>query len=186
MEMPTREEILAFVHRKSDVAKVLSLHPEPATRCLRHLDRARVRGVKFGIAQALRTWSEQAAIWAQGRNSSGAVVDRRKVVTWAPPGWSFHEYALAYDAVLLRPKPNAQGFYEVEWSSLADMDADGIRDYLEIGLAGEDVGMEWGGRWRRGKTDEPHFEFTPDLPIEVAVSRFPNRVVPDDYFERRT
>jgi hypothetical protein len=184
VQKPTLQEVLAVVHRKSDAAKVLSLHPEAGRRGLRHVALVAGRGVKFGFAQAFRTKAGQAAIWAIGRNETGAVVDRRKVVTWAAPGWSFHEYALAYDAVLLRPKPNAKGFYEVEWSSLADMDADGIRDYLEIGLAGEEVGMEWGGRWRRGKTDEPHFEFTPDLPIEVAVSRFPNRVVPDDYFEK--
>lgn len=180
--MPTVDEIREFAWRKSDVAKILTLHPEPATRCLRHLDLARTAKVKFGIASAFRSGADQDALFAIGRDANGAVIDRKKIVTRARAGWSFHQYRLAYDVVLLRPNP-VKDFYEVEWSNVADLDGDGVRDYVEIGLAGEAAGMEWGGRWQSGFVDVPHFEFTPKLPIEVAVGRFPGFKVPDDYFQ---
>ena len=180
---PTLREISEVVNRKSDVPKVEGLHPETAWRCLSHVREALAAGVLFGIAQGVRSAAQQAVEYAKGRDAQGAVVDRRKVVTWARPGYSFHQYGLAYDVVLLRPHADAGAPYEVEWNPFADLDKDGVRDYLEIGLAGERVGLEWGGRWV-GKYDGPHFEFTPNLPIEVAVGRFPGFKVPDDYFER--
>jgi len=56
--------------------------------------------VNFGY----RSLDEQAALYAQGRDSSGQVVDPAAVVTDAPPGSSPHNYGLAVDLQPLGPK----------------------------------------------------------------------------------
>lgn len=179
--VPSREKAASIVNRNSDVIKVLSLHPSVGERCLRHISACRQRKIIIGIAQAYRGRKEQEALWFKGRDANGAIVNWREVVTHAPPGWSFHEYGLAYDIVLLRRA--ASGMDEVVWDVMADLNLDHIADYLQIGAAGEEVGMVWGGRWPRRKQDMPHFEFHPRLSIEECVSKFGTiRRVPDEYF----
>lgn len=179
--MPSREKVASIVNRGSDVVKIMSLHPSVGERCLRHIQACREKRILIGIAQAYRGRKEQEALWAKGRNDKGEVVNWREVVTHAPSGWSFHEYGLAYDVCLMRR--GASGVYEIVWDVIADLNIDGITDYLQIGEAGESCGLVWGGRWPRRKVDMPHFEFHPRLSIEDAIAKFgTSRQVPDDYF----
>lgn len=51
------------------------------------------------VVQGVRDWHDQEKLWMQGRNGSWQVVDQSKVVTNAPPGYSWHEFGLAVDLV---------------------------------------------------------------------------------------
>ena len=51
------------------------------------------------VVQGLRSWALQEKLWLQGRDGSGKVIDPGKVVTHAPPGYSWHEFGLAVDVV---------------------------------------------------------------------------------------
>jgi peptidoglycan L-alanyl-D-glutamate endopeptidase CwlK len=63
-----------------------------------------------------------------------------------------------------------------------DGDLDGIRDWQEVGVAGESVGLEWGGRWRKIR-DMPHFQLTRGLTYEAAATLIAGgRKIPEDYF----
>lgn len=101
----------------------------------------------------MRTFAEQAALYAQGRTSPG------KIVTNAPAGLSIHNYGLAFDIVLLIDK-DGNGTYETaSWDTITDFDGDGMSDWMECVKIAKKCGFEWGGDWRSFK-DLPHFEMT--------------------------
>lgn len=89
------------------------------------------------VSQGLRTMSEQAALYAQGRNG-----DPRPVVTYSPPGSSYHNYGLAIDVVVL----NADG--SIDWKF----------DYKKIIPFYPKYGMTWGGTWAGKQLDIDHYE----------------------------
>jgi peptidoglycan LD-endopeptidase CwlK len=107
-----------------------------------------------------RTRAEQAELYAQGRTKPG------KIVTWAPPGSSNHNFevdgkpaSLAFDVVPIR-------YGKLIWGQSGnglDMDpTDDDRDDLElwqlVGGFGKAAGLAWAGDWRPGKREFPHFE----------------------------
>ena len=59
-------------------------------------------GVEIQITQGLRSWNEQAALWAKGRDSEGKVINPGEVVTKAPPGHSWRSARFLFRA---RPSP---------------------------------------------------------------------------------
>lgn len=97
------------------------------------------------ITSAFRTLEEQERLYAQGRTSPGAIV------THAKPGFSWHNYGLAFDVA---PKdeqgrpfwPDDQAFWDA------------------VGAEGRSIGLRWGGDFG----DWPHFEYHPDLSITDA------------------
>jgi len=54
-------------------------------------------GFNIQVTQALRSYEEQQAFWNLGRDAQGNVVDSTKIVTKAPPGYSWHNFGLAVD-----------------------------------------------------------------------------------------
>jgi peptidoglycan L-alanyl-D-glutamate endopeptidase CwlK len=104
----------------------------------------------------------QASLFARGRNISGDVVSARDVVTYTRAGYSWHNHGLAYDVVLLTEAGT------ISWDVALDGDMDGIRDWQELGLAGESVGLTWGGRWAKLR-DYAHFEYHPNFTISEAL-----------------
>ncbi|NWG72753.1 MAG: M15 family metallopeptidase [Parvularculaceae bacterium] len=95
------------------------------------------------VTQGLRTDEEQAALWAKGRTAPGPKV------TNAKPGHSYHNYGLAFDiAVVKNGRPT--------WDDKVSVDGDETPDYVEVGEIGEQLGLEWGGRWKF--RDLPHFQ----------------------------
>ena len=105
------------------------------------LQRAMNMGIPLVVTQAYRDPAEQARLYAQGRTTPGPIV------TKAPPGWSWHEYRLAFDVAVLDQAtgratwPNDNALWE------------------QIGAAGKAAGLEWGGDWT-GIVDRPHFQLT--------------------------
>jgi peptidoglycan LD-endopeptidase CwlK len=99
------------------------------------------------LSQTLRTFAEQAALYAQGRTKPG------DVVTWANAGYSYHNYGLAFDIVLIIDGK------EASWDRTKDYDGDGVADWTEFVKLAKSRGWAWGGDWTK-KKDYPHFEKT--------------------------
>ena len=97
------------------------------------------------VTQGLRTWNEQAKLYAQGRSTPG------KIVTNAEPGHSWHQFGLAVDLVPFDQanKPDWNTAHPV-WKRL-----------IEVGTS---LGLEAGAQWR-SFPDYPHFQLTGKLPV---------------------
>lgn len=124
--------------------------------------RAQVR-----IVQGLRTFEEQAALYAQGRTKPGAIVTNAKA------GTSFHNYGLGFDfALLLDGK-------EISWSTTTDFDQDKIADWMEVVKVFERRGFTWGGRFKSIK-DYPHFEKTHGNTWQILFAKVNARKIDKD------
>lgn len=115
--------------------RVEDLRPEVQEMALQFLQECARRGLLLRITSTLRTFDEQRSLYAQGRTAPGPVV------TAAPPGYSYHNFGLAFDVCQIGhdPFPESEGF----WDRLGDI--------------GESLGLAWGGRWKH--PDRPHFEW---------------------------
>lgn len=93
-------------------------------------------GIALRVTQALRTIGEQDALYAQGRTTPG------KKVTNARGGYSFHNFGLALDVVIIR---DGKAIWEILPKKVVDI--------------AKQEGFAWGGDWKSFK-DYPHFEMT--------------------------
>lgn len=141
----------------SHAERLETLAPVFAERCRQVEARAQAAGVRVRWSQTLRSLDDQRKLYALGRDQYWNIIEPAKVVTHARPGWSWHEFGCAADFAILK------GETAVEWSPVADLDLDGLVDWLEVGRIAEEVGLDWGGRW--GKPDLPHLEYHPGLTI---------------------
>lgn len=97
----------------------------------------------FRVTQGLRTWSDQDALYQQGRTTPG------KIVTNAPAGLSWHNFGLAVDLVPLDPLPDWDISHPI-WRRLI--------------AAGESLGLYSGDEFTHFK-DEPHMQLTGRFPV---------------------
>lgn len=110
-------------------------------------------GVTFEVLSGLRSYAQQAALFAQGRTKPGTVV------TNARPGSSWHNYGLAIDLGLFR-----HGVYlDEKIPSLAN------QVYADLGALAKAMNIEWAGYWTTF-TETPHFQYRPGLP-SIAAAR---------------
>lgn len=115
------------------------------------------------FAYVIRTLAEQEALYAQGRTKPG------KIVTNAKPGWSYHNYGLAVDIVMIHDK-DGNGTYETaSWDQTIDVDGDGQSDWQEVVNIFKAHGWAWGGDWKF--KDAPHFEKTFGIPVAQLYDR---------------
>lgn len=112
---------------------------------------------KVRIAQGLRTFAEQDALYAQ-----------RPKVTNAKGGQSIHNYGLAIDIVLII---NGK---EASWDTKKDWDKDQQSDWMEVVQVFKKQGFSWGGDWRTFK-DMPHFEDTKGLTLNQIQTKYKNK-----------
>lgn len=117
---------------------------------------------KVRITHTLRTFEEQAELYAQGRTKPG------KKVTNAKAGDSFHNYGLAVDIVLIINGVSAS------WDTKKDFDRDQQSDWMEVVKVFKDAGWVWGGDWRSFK-DMPHFEKTFGNSISTLKRKYANK-----------
>jgi peptidoglycan LD-endopeptidase CwlK len=96
-------------------------------------------GIQIKILSGLRTYAEQDALYAQGRNG-----DTRKKVTNARGGHSNHNFGIAFDVGVFEGSK-----YLTESAK-----------YKAVGALGQQLGLEWGGNWKT-IVDEPHFQLRP-------------------------
>lgn len=89
------------------------------------------------LVQSFRSAADQAALYAQGRTAPG------KIVTYAKPGSSYHEWGLAFDVAI------ADAHGQPSWPNDVSL-------WTQIGKLGEELGLTWGGRFP--SPDYGHFE----------------------------
>ena len=102
------------------------------------LKRTKAAGLNVLITEVYRTSAYQDQLYSQGRTKPG------KIVTNLRGGQSIHEYRCAFDICR-----NVKG---KEYD-----DSDNF--FLKCGIVWEEMGGEWGGRWK-SFPDKPHFQFT--------------------------
>jgi len=139
------------------------------------MSKALVGKATVRYAYVMRTFAEQAALYAQGRTAPG------KIVTNAPAGLSIHNYGLAFDIVLLIDT-DGNGTYETaSWDTMTDFDGDGISDWMECVKIAKNYKFNWGGDFQSFK-DMPHFEFLSGYkPSQLLALKTSGKVDKDGY-----
>ncbi len=114
--------------------RINTLHPAIRERAKGFINKAERQGIKLRVTDAMRTFEEQDALYAQGRTKPG------DIVTNARAGESFHNYGLAIDVVQM---VNGKPIYE-------------NKNWERIAVIGKSYGFFWGGDFNSIK-DRPHF-----------------------------
>lgn len=154
---PTTSEAKASEEWQADPRSernIATLEPVTAKLAREHLRRLAALGLTFKITSARRTWAEQTALYAKGRTAPGPKV------TNARAGYSWHNFGTAYDLTLFSGKNPV-------WDS---------KHYDTAGKIGEELGLEWGGRWTR-LVDRPHFQRQLGLTLAQARAKYPGGMV---------
>lgn len=126
---------------------IATLLPEVGALARELLASAKMHEIELCVTQAYRSSAEQAALYAKGRTAPG------RIVTRAPPGYSWHEFRRAFDvAVVVGGKPT--------WPNDTAL-------WATIGGLGKTLGLAWGGDFRT-IIDRPHFEFHPGMTLTDA------------------
>jgi peptidoglycan LD-endopeptidase CwlK len=144
-----RKEIMEAWDDYVTNTRIEKLHPAIRSKVREFINEAARRGIFLRITSGLRTFGEQAELYAQGRTKPG------KIVTNARPGSSFHNYALAFDVVEMK---DGKGLWEnPNWDA--------------IGQLGKSLGFEWGGDWTSFK-DLPHFQYPPKTSVSSLLAHY--------------
>jgi peptidoglycan L-alanyl-D-glutamate endopeptidase CwlK len=122
----------------------------------RFSNRMREAMIEYIVTCTKRFEAEQIELYKKGREYRDGIwvtVDPKKCVTWTLK--SKHIEGKAFDiCILVNGKPL--------WNADLDVDKDGVAEYTEAGIIGEQCGLKWGGRFKdhHGKPnpDAPHFE----------------------------
>ena len=127
---------------------LLGLQPGFRKKAIELLKQARKQGIELRLITGVRGCDEQNSLYAQGRTVLGSIV------TNARCGMSAHQYGIAADFVEFKDgKP--------QWNS---------PNWETIGRIGENLGLEWGGRWKF--IDKPHFQFLQGKSISSRYQQF--------------
>lgn len=129
------------------LARIDLLHPKLREEVRKIYSEILQSNLRIRITDTLRSFDEQARLYAQGRTAPG------KIVTKARPGQSYHNYGLAVDFALLLPGGN-----KVSWDMDLDLNNNHKADWLEVVAIFKHYGWTWGGDW--SFKDYPHFEKT--------------------------
>lgn len=121
------------------------------------------------FTHTLRTFKEQADLFAQGRTSPG------RIVTQARPGLSFHNYGLALDIALVVDTNGDGNFETASWDVKTDFDGDKKADWQEVVTIFKQFGWTWGGDWKFN--DAPHFEKPMGYSVRQLLDLYNNKKV---------
>lgn len=124
---------------------IAALHPKLQIIHKEFIRRCTQKGIKILTYQTRRSLQEQADLYAKGRTVPG------KKITNAKPGFSWHNFDLAWDCVEIKAG-------KCLWTN---------PNWKIIGEIGMDLGLIWGGNFK-SITDKPHFEYHPGLTLEKA------------------
>lgn len=114
------------------IADLQALHPYFRDKVVELIQVCKSIGIELAIVESYRTHAKQAEYYAMG-----------KKYTSTPGGKSRHQYGLAVDVVPIVDSVAV-------WNN--------PRLWRKIGMAGERLGLRWGGRWRV-LYDPGHFEW---------------------------
>lgn len=125
------------------IADLKSLHPFFREKINELIKICKSQGIELAIVESFRTHAKQAEYFGMGRE-----------YTRSKGGKSKHQYGLAVDVVPIIDSAAV-------WDNTAL--------WKKIGLAGEKLGLHWGGRWR-SPYDPAHFEWTGGLTTRQLAS----------------
>jgi len=117
-------------------ANIATLIPAAQAKAREWLLKCLEAGINVKIICGTRTYQEQAVLYAKGRTTKGPKV------TNARPGYSWHNFGVAWDFVVFDAKGQPQ------WESPL---------MAKCGRIAESLGLEWGGGWK-GFQDTPHIQ----------------------------
>jgi peptidoglycan LD-endopeptidase CwlK len=129
------------------LARVGMVYPSLAEKIEQMAEMLDGEGIVFRVTQAMRSWSEQDALYAQGRTTPGGIV------TNCRGGYSYHNFGLAADCVPALPDP---GPYQPDWNS-------DHPTWKRMEAVGQSLGLDSGATWRTFP-DAPHFQLTGRFP----------------------
>ena len=132
--------------------RLSQLQPHVEKAALKALAEAEKAGLDILITQGLRTYAEQDALYAQGRTKPG------KIVTNARAGYSYHNFGLAFDFVIIK---NGKAVWD-----------ENHPDWKKFVAICKKHGFEWGGDWKSFK-DYPHFQMTGGLSLAQCRAKWP-------------
>ena len=118
------------------IQRLNNLHPGIRQEATNFILAAQNEGYPLRVTDTYRSFQDQAITYAQGRTLPG------NIVTYAQPGESYHNYALALDVVEI--DANGQPLWDNP-------------NWTIIGQIGKDHGFKWGGDFKNFK-DWGHFE----------------------------
>jgi peptidoglycan L-alanyl-D-glutamate endopeptidase CwlK len=138
---------------------IITLHPKLQELSRRFLLKANYLDIAddthVRIISGTRTYEEQAALYAKGRDSSGKITNKNLVVTNAKPGQSMHNFSVAYDIAIIK-----KGYY---------VDNDEIYNLVYEKCKVD--GLDWGGNWTEF-VDRPHYQLHTDLSVSKIKKQF--------------
>lgn len=124
-----------------------ALHPYLRDRVKELIRICKDKGIELAIVETYRTVAKQNEYKSMGKKYTRSV-----------GGLSKHQYGLAIDVVPIIDSVAV-------WNNIAV--------WRKIGVAGEKLGLRWGGRWRR-PFDPGHFEWTGGLTgVQIASGSSP-------------
>lgn len=123
------------------------------------------------FAYTTRTFAEQDALFA-----------KRPKVTNAKGGYSYHNYGLAFDIVLLVDKDGNGTYESASWETNVDFDGDGQVDWMEVVTIAKQYGYECGIDWKF--RDAPHFQKTFGYSVRQLLELYNNKKVDEHNYVR--
>ena len=135
-------------------AELLKVHPLLAQKIKTLADQLLAEGIEVRVTQGLRTYQEQAILYAQVRTTPG---DK---VTDAPPGDSYHNYGLAVD---LCPGILGKNPWQPDWA-VSVVKGVITPHWQRMITLGKSLGLYSGSDFKELK-DYPHFQLTGVLPV---------------------
>lgn len=120
---------------------------------------------KMRITSTLRTFTQQDALYAQGRTKPGSIVTNAKA------GQSNHNYGLSFDYALIVDKDGDGKYETTSWDTLKDYDGDLLSDWKEVADLFKKHGYSWGGDWKSLK-DYPHLEKAFGLTVKDCYNKY--------------
>jgi hypothetical protein len=132
------------------------VHPQLAAKVRAAAVALAAQGTFFTVAQGLRTYAEQDALYAQGRTAPG------HIVTNARGGYSNHNFGCAVDCYPFLSGPKGA----INWSANSPQ-------FRAMISALEVQELLWGGSWK-SIPDAPHFQLTsvPVTPTDADRAAF--------------
>ncbi|MER2293971.1 MAG: M15 family metallopeptidase [Desemzia incerta] len=119
------------------------MNPVVKESALELINRAYKEGIYVQISSGFRSFTDQNALYAQGRTKSG------NIVTNARGGYSNHNFGLAVDYFLVSDDGS-----KALWT---------VNDkWKRVAAIGKELGFSWGGDWE-SFPDYPHLEMTGGL-----------------------
>lgn len=129
-------------------ARLQEVSPVLAAKITTLVTMLETEGIEVRVVQALRSWSQQDALYAQGRTAPGSIV------TNCPGGHSYHNFGLAVDLTPSQFGPDQP--YSPDWNSQHP-------SWKTMESKGQSLGLDSGSTWR-SFPDAPHFQLTGRFP----------------------